>query len=373
MAILFTGITGTVGQDLGRALACQGQIIVSLVRGENPQERLERIFGRVPQGVEVLKGNIVLPCCGVSDSDISLLKGRVDKIVHCASSIKFDKLHERETQFINIGGTKNVLELAEEIGCKELHYISTAYVAGDAQRLTEDKLYIGQNFRNPYESTKAEAEQMVRGWNCGRHSIYRISIVVGNSLTGHTTGFSGYYGFFSGVWNLIKTLKKMNSEKLERCKTEEGIFLDSEGVLHLPICGNFGLESTLNVIPIDWTVKMLFSAIQLPAEDLTFHVVHPSPPEVRWLNDVSLKHLGVTGFKYRNLNGKWPESTGRIQKFFNRNTDLFDPYTTHEAGFEVSNLPKILGKDYESPPIVDEEFLARMIKYAKSVDFGRSE
>ena len=60
-----------------------------------------------------------------------------------------------------------MLELAELCrrrgGLRHFSYVSTAYVAGTHDgEFDEDQLDVGQGFRNPYEQSKFEAEQLVR-------------------------------------------------------------------------------------------------------------------------------------------------------------------------------------------------------------------
>ena len=91
----------------------------------------------------------------------------------------------------------------------ELHFISTAYVAGDVQRvITPDELDLKAPFKNAYENTKAQAEALVRTYQDEfKCVIYRPSIVVGDSITGETSAFNVLYpaikfflrGLFIGV------------------------------------------------------------------------------------------------------------------------------------------------------------------------------
>ena len=87
--------------------------------------------------------------------------------------------------------------------------MSTAYVSGThAGRFTETDLDVGQEFRNPYERTKFEAEGLVRK----RGSILpvqvvRPSIVVGDSRSGWTPSFNVLYAplraFSGGAYPVI--------------------------------------------------------------------------------------------------------------------------------------------------------------------------
>jgi long-chain acyl-CoA synthetase len=115
----------------------------------------------------------------------------VRTVVHCAASVSFG-LELEEARRINVEGTRNALEAAERAGARYVH-VSTAYVSGRTQgRFDEDQMNCGQQFRNTYEQTKLEAEQLVH--DSGLDAvILRPSIVVGEASTGWTTSFNVLY------------------------------------------------------------------------------------------------------------------------------------------------------------------------------------
>ena len=98
---------------------------------------------------------------------------------------------------VNVQGTANVIEFARSR--KEftrLQYVSTCYVSGDYDgEFPEDEIDLGQGFLNHYESTKFEAEVLVRrAIRAGLPAtIYRPGIVVGDSVTGETQKYDGPY------------------------------------------------------------------------------------------------------------------------------------------------------------------------------------
>ena len=61
--------------------------------------------------------------------------------------------------------------------------------------IREDELEAGQTFKNTYEQSKFRAEWLVKDFSCRyglQATIYRPSIIIGSSLTGQTTSFTGY-------------------------------------------------------------------------------------------------------------------------------------------------------------------------------------
>jgi nucleoside-diphosphate-sugar epimerase len=364
--ILLTGATGTVGSSLAPLLKERGHRLICLVRGNNPAGRLEKAVGFVA-GIEVLRGDIVLPGLGIGFAQMRQWRGKIDAVIHCASSIKFDEALAEEITSVNVAGTANVLAFARFVQIPEVHYVSTAYVAGNAYSFGENDLDVSQTCRNVYERTKMEAEKLVKGWKNGRHSIYRLGIVVGDTITGCVTSFNGFYVFANRYCELRDYCLGKIAEG--ECQTNE-IGLEPDGMLRLPIYGNFSSTSTLNMVPIDWVAKALTRLAEIPATGQTYHVVHPRPPRIMWMNNILLRRVGITGFRYKPLPGLDAHSLlGKVQRIFDRGSAPYVPYTTHEARFDTSNLFRAL-RGYE-PPDIDEAFIAKLLDYARSVNFGR--
>ena len=168
-------------------------------------------------------------------------------------------------------GTARVLEVCEGLAPHaRLHHVSTCYVSGRYEgEFPEDGLDEGQQFRNHYETTKFEAEMLVRkAMTDGLPAtVYRPGIVVGDSRTGRTQKYDGPYFL---------------AEFLRR----------QPGVALVPRVGDpdvvrFGL------VPRDFLVDAM---VRLSATDRslgrTYALTDPNPPTVRELVDTFAAHLG---------------------------------------------------------------------------------
>jgi thioester reductase-like protein len=207
-SILLTGATGFLGMDTLAQLLEHGEDQIVLVvrardRGE-AEERLAALLARLYdeplQGadrVSVVRGDLLEPGLGLSPADRRRLVGSVERIVHCAASISFD-LPLAQARRINVGGVERVLELAREIASggslRRLVHVSTAYVSGyHAGRFGERDLEVNQGFRNTYERSKFEAEQLLHAAADLPVVIARPSIVVGHRASGWTPAFNVIY------------------------------------------------------------------------------------------------------------------------------------------------------------------------------------
>ncbi len=208
--ILLTGATGFVGMELlARYLERGDRDIVALVRAptdEAARERMEAVlvnlFGaRRARGyagrVRAVAGELTASRMGLSARRYSELAEKVTAIVHSAASVSFAEPLE-DARAINREGTRRLLEFAgharREGGLDRYAHISTAYVAGTHRgHFCERDLDVRQQFRNSYEQSKFEAEQLVRNQAEVPFTILRPSIVVGDRRSGWTAAFNVLY------------------------------------------------------------------------------------------------------------------------------------------------------------------------------------
>jgi long-chain acyl-CoA synthetase len=213
--ILLTGATGFLGGHIVRALLSRlpEATLVLLARGTGEQtaeQRLSALVGRcgeaedranARQRIEVLPADIAQERCGLSQEQWEAAARGATRIIHCASSVRFDMALEDARQ-INVGGARNLLALAEEArrrgDLRSFAYVSTAFVAGRREGLIlEDELEKGQRFRNHYERSKCEAEALVQSRAADLPVVVlRPAIIVGDSRTGVTTSFNALYQLF---------------------------------------------------------------------------------------------------------------------------------------------------------------------------------
>jgi thioester reductase-like protein len=207
--VLLTGTTGFVGMELlARYLQRSDRRIVAPVRAASPQGARARVdavlenlfgpdFGQHRDRVDAIAADITAPDLGLPRDLREQLASRVTTIIHCAASVSFTQPLQ-EAREINVAGTRRMLDFAELAqqrgGLQRYGHISTAYVAGThSGRFAECDLDLGQEFRNSYERSKFEAEQLVRARSGLPTTIMRPSIVVGDRHNGWTAAFNVLY------------------------------------------------------------------------------------------------------------------------------------------------------------------------------------
>ena len=92
--------------------------------------------------VTIVEGDLSDPFCGLSERELSELKGTVDAVVNTAGLVEFDP-PLNESLITNVYGIRNLLELVQFLGAKLVH-ISTCYVGGKRSgRISENAPIVG--------------------------------------------------------------------------------------------------------------------------------------------------------------------------------------------------------------------------------------
>lgn len=382
---LLTGGTGFVGSFLAIELLKRGNFVIFLARRKKPfkaEERVRRILHFIDPDVyesmssffRVVEADITKPNLDLSYDDFNYLqKVRPHAVFHCAASVDFDSGKSRLVRLINCQGTSNVLKLATEIESLHFHHISSLYVAGKREgTIFESELMKGQQFNNVYEQSKAESELLVQKWakeTKRSFSIYRLPIVIGDSFSGKTLSYTGFYAFFKPFWGVKKSIKeKMPSKKFD----EAGIYA-KDGCIFAPLFVKCFKKSRIDLLPIDWITKNICALIKKDISGLTFHFSHSSPPSSEEIIKMAFSVIGLNGFRFI-VNGNKIESNHQnstlkaYQRIIDRLTGEYFDYNANKKLFDFSNLKLALGSDYSLPPEINK-ILRIELKYAVEKEF----
>ena len=211
-AVLLTGVTGFVGTAVAlRILERSDRPLTLLVRAGDRRDAQARVRAAIADVARpalldtymsrctAVPADLLADGLGLCHTDREELARSCDEIIHCAASVSFDDPLDA-ARAVNACGAARVAELATQTaargdGLRRLVHVSTAYVAGERTgTFGEDDITLGLPFRNTYEQTKHEAEQLLRAWVPRLPlQIVRPSIVVGERTTGWTRSFNVLY------------------------------------------------------------------------------------------------------------------------------------------------------------------------------------
>jgi thioester reductase-like protein len=271
--VFLTGFPGFIAERLVERLARHDTQFFLLVQPQFVEkatgaiERLAELTGTPLENFALIEGDITEANLGVSEDDLQTIRDETTSVFHLAAA--YDLAVDKQTAYrVNLEGTRNVNELCRSLpNLRRYNYISTCYVAGKRNgRILETDLEHGAGFRNYYEETKYLAELEVEKLKSELPlTIFRPSVVVGDSQTGETAKYDGIY-------YLIQYLRK------------------APGLLRFVNVGN--KDVSLNLVPVDFVVNGIAAlASDENAVGKTIALADPAPLKTAELFDVITEQL----------------------------------------------------------------------------------
>jgi nucleoside-diphosphate-sugar epimerase len=234
--IFLTGFPGFIAGRLVERLATgetQFFLLVQRQFVEKAMREIEEIAletGVPLENFALVEGDVTLENLGIAEGDLKIVRSETTDVYHLAAV--YDLAVSKDLAYlVNLEGTRNVNGFVKSLlNLRRYNYVSTCYVAGKRKgEILETELEHNAGFRNFYEETKYLAELEVEGLKEDFPvTIYRPSVVVGDSETGETTKYDGIY-------YLILYLRKFPS------------------LLRLINVGNRDVK--LNLVPVDFVVE----------------------------------------------------------------------------------------------------------------------
>jgi len=215
MAIFLTGSTGYLGSYLAAGIfAGYPDRLNLLVRAKTEQEARERLWQSlqlhlgfpefleyVNTRVRIFRGDLTAERFGLPADEYQALVDTTDSVLHCAASL--NRKSEKQCMNVNLRGGLEVLQLGRRAqdrnGLRRYSLVSTVAVAGKRQNevVAEDaSIDWNRSDYDPYARTKKFSEHMVRQLLPDvPHTIFRPSIVMGDSTRPETTQFDMVQAF----------------------------------------------------------------------------------------------------------------------------------------------------------------------------------
>lgn len=272
-SIFLTGFPGFIAERLVERLAAPDTQFFLLVQPQfikKAMNDLEKIAAKTqtnPENFALVEGDITLENLGIADSDLEIIKKETTDVYHLAAV--YDLAVEKNSAFrVNVEGTRNVNEFTGKLpNLRRYNYVSTCYVAGlRSGKILETELEHSAGFRNYYEETKYLAEMEVEKLKSEiPTTIFRPSVVVGDSQTGETAKYDGIY-------YLMLYLRRAPS------------------LLRFVNVGNENVR--LNLVPVDFVVEGIAAlAKDEKATGKTIALADPNPLTTEELFDAIAENL----------------------------------------------------------------------------------
>jgi thioester reductase-like protein len=343
--------------------------VICLVRAASDEEAGQRLSETMDElthqplsseqrtRVTALRGDITKERLGLDQARWDALAAQATRIVHGAANVSWS-LPIEEARRINVGGTSEMLRLAEAASrrgtLQAFDYLSTVMVAGKKQGLIgEEQLDDREGFWSTYEQSKNEAERMVRSRKDSLPiSVFRLSMVVGDSRTGHTSSFNVMY------WPL-----KMLSRGMFRIAPA-----DPAGVV--------------DIVPVDYVADAVEALSADPAQrGKGFHIAAGAENccTVSEFLDLAVETLEIPRPMLVNptvfmafikpliLAVTW----GKRREAFHK-ARVYVPYLSYHSRFDITQALAGLEPRGLTPPPV-RAYFRNLIEYAIQTDWGKKQ
>lgn len=247
MRILLTGATGNLGSELCSLFLEKNHSLVLTVRSIGDKDKLIKIenvhkkYGLVPEYIE----------CDLTKDSIPLdASAGINYVVHASGVVRFKDAQDNNEQMARI-----VAEFVTKFSLP-VCYVSTAYLYKKE----------GEPFNNQYEIDKRNAEIIFQKLSTPV-AIVAPSIIVGNSISGQISNFSGYY-------TVIKAIVRAMQE--------------SEKVFRFPRFNN----GKVNIVPVDYVAKAILDVVENKKIGYYF-AINPSYTSFDDVVEKSLSEIGI--------------------------------------------------------------------------------
>jgi len=359
-----TGATGLLGNYLLRDLLLAGHPVAVLVRSnrrmtarqriENLLQHWDRELGRPLPRPVVLDGDITQPDLGLNACDLRWAAEYCSAIIHNAASLTFIATsQESEPYRSNMIGTQNVLEFARQAAIREFHHVSTAYIAGlRSGKVLESEVDVGQQLGNDYEISKLAAEKMVRAADfINTPTVYRPGIIIGDTQTGFTTTYHGFYA----ALQLAHTLASTHERDAQGLVCTSGVRLNLNG------------DETKHLVPVDWVAAAMVRILTQPAlHGQTYHLTPRQPVTARLIRDVLEESIGMYGTQLCGAD-HIPANDNEAEALFHEHIRVYNSYWRNDPEFDYHNIDKAL-PDLPCPD-VDRSLLLQLSRQAIEANF----
>jgi dTDP-4-dehydrorhamnose reductase len=377
MAYLFlTGGTGLLGAYLIRDILKAGGNLALLVRStrkEPAEARVESLMARweAEDGCEysrpvVLPGDLTAENLGLDASARQWVARNCDAVMHNAASLTFHALGPQDEPWkSNLHGTRRVLDLCRETGIRNFHHVSTAYVCGQRMgRILESELDVGQTHGNDYEISKFRAEVMVRDSDfLDNPTFHRPGIILGDSSTGYTSTFHGFYVPLKLLSSLLTKAAGVASNREELVAT-----IRCTGK-RLTEALNLSDQAGKNYVPVDWVSEVMAQIALTPAlHGKTYHLTPDGPVNLKLTREAT----EATYEKYTELAERktfYAAEALDFEQFFVEGMKVYAAYWRDDPTFDTTNTRA--AAPHLPCPVMDSDFFKRICQFAIETNFGR--
>lgn len=359
-----TGATGFLGQYILRDLLARGQRVVAMLRGSTAESTARLSQQTLDMGSPVEEylqnGQLEIVEGSIPDRLPEPTWGHTDAIIHCAACLTLFANANGDPFKTNVAGMKAVLDWADEHHVQRLHAVSTAYTCGWNSGTILERFHQPEpRFQTDYEKSKWLAEMMTAEWSQqpGRTlTVYRPSFLIGDSETGYTCQFAGFYQFA----RLVSVLKRQYVDPDNGEKT------------YIPLRIPGRPEDRQNIVPVNFCSKLIAEVILRPQfHGRIYHLTNPDGPTNDMMKRIYEDYFGLYGGYFADPDeviGKCSQAESLLWDRYN----LLTPRVVHTPRFDMSHTQEAMQAADTPFPELTPERIHMLFDFAAARDWGRA-
>ena len=274
----------------------------------------------------VLEGDLYGDHLGLDPAAGRWLAEHCDSVLHAAGSMSFVADENGEPRRTNVDGLARLLEFCCHAGIRRFHHVSTAYLCGLRQgRVLETELDEGQPLGNVYEESKLAAEKMLaRRPFLDSLTVYRPASIVGDSQTGATTSYHGFYLPLQLAYAFSGSVPPEVMD--QRFST---------------LLGLTGREGK-NLVPVDWLSQAITYLVTHPQHHgRVYHLTHPRPTTVGMIQKMIPQ--AIRSYSKRPIADRVdPDELATYERLFHDQMLIYRSHWRDDPVFDRSNADTAL-------------------------------
>lgn len=364
--LLLTGATGSIGHYVLAELLQRGCDCVLLLRPsiEKSWQRLGKLLADLGFDVPALidsgrLSGIEADLADLADSDWPAPIGPIDAVVHTAASTQFQPTAGGDPERTNVRGTQHLLRWMTTHNVNRMHLVSSAYVCGKIEVPVAETGLDAPVFHNAYEQSKWTSEQYCTDW-ASHHdrtlTIVRPSVVVGDTPTGRSTKFSGFY------------LCARATELLSRACADSPQSQRQSIKLRLRGYPN----DRQNIVPVDYVAAMTAAIVSDETwHGRIYHLTHPDPPSNGQIKEAFEIFFDIGGGRFVRPDAFDESDLNDFERLFWDVSRPIEHYYIDTPDFQRDNTAEVEVATGIHCPAYNETSLLRLIRYAVDSGWGR--
>lgn len=357
-----TGATGLLGHFILRDLLQRGRRIVAMLRPPLPdsKQRLSGLMRQLHFDLEhyVDCGQLVLVAGCLPHELPACNWGRTDDVLSCAASLQLFANGNEEPHKTNVVGTEKLLAWADHHDVRRFHAVSTAYVCGSLSKPVGEVIHHPKPiFQTEYEHSKWIAETRLTDWGeqDGRvMTISRPSFLVGDSETGYTSQFGGFYQ----LARMVSILKEQYSEGHNGHPT------------HVPLRIPGRPDDPQNFVPVDFASRVITEIVLNESlHGRIYHLTDPTPPTNNHVKHCLEDYFNIYGGHFvepSRTNGDHTPAEALLWEAY----DVITPRVTHNPVFQQDNTREVMDVFGIQFPALDRDRFFTLLDFAKARRWG---